>query len=108
MATRKTRTNRTAKKGGNFEKKTEGRVNLGILCESQEGGYYIKLSDNVDITVNGVPFEGEYINLQDPIDKYEYSLTQGWIDEDEFEEKAQLYGEGGDYSYIRQFVSLKL
>jgi hypothetical protein len=102
--TKKTR----AKGKGKYEKKTKGNVQLGILCESQNGGYYIKLSDNVDITINGVNYEGEYINLQDPLDKFEYLLKEEYIEEDEYNEKVELYGEGGDYSYIRQFVSLKL
>lgn len=97
------------KKGKKGKKGKSNYVNLGILCLSQDGdNFYIKVNPEVELTVNGQTFEGEYINLQSPEDKFEFLLENGHIDEDEYNKKIEAYGEGGDLENIRQFVSLRL
>ena len=113
MATRKK--SRTSKKSSKRGKGKSSYVNLGILCEAQEPdedgnpNYYIKLGRDVEeLIVNGQEVEGEYINLQSPLQKFTSLLANGIIDEEEYEESMEKYDEGGEYEGIKYFVSLKL
>lgn len=112
MATRKS--SRTSKKASKKSGKSK-YVNLGILCEAQEPDedgnpkYYIKLGKDVEeLVINGQEVEGQYIDLQSPLQKFAGLLSYGVIDEDEYEESVAKYDEGGEYEGIKYFVSVKL
>ena len=55
-------------------------ADIGSMNKSKEGGYYIKLEDNVQIHITGTNYKGdpidvtvkggEYLNLEKPEDKY--------------------------------------
>jgi hypothetical protein len=99
---------KTSKKSGG-KKKTSGTVEIGYLCVAQDGeSYYIKRNPKVDISINGVDFEGDYINLNSPEDKFNFLLEGEYIDADEYNENIEKYSEGGDFESTQYFVSLKL
>ncbi len=94
-------------------------VNVGILCRRKDGdGFYIKLDNEVQITIDGDTVTGGYLNANDPLDKYEKiiakaerDLEEGNINEDEYNEKienanaqAQRFQDDGDLSYISKEI----
>lgn len=65
-------------------------INLGSLNEKRDGaGYYIKLNDQVKLTINGQNFDGKYFNVEKPDKKYAVMLDKGMITEDEAEKKIE-------------------
>lgn len=63
--------------------------------------YYIKLADNVEITVNGVQFTGEFLKVQRPTDKFDFMLNAGKLDEAEHAAKVAEFDKGGKLSFIK-------
>lgn len=83
--------------------------------ENDPDEYYIKLDKDVKVTIDGDTVTGGYLNVSDPLTKYdrmvanaEKRLEEGDIDEEEFDrivEKADEMSkryDGGDLDYIRQ------
>jgi hypothetical protein len=65
-------------------------VKLGSFNEKRDGeGYYIKLNDNVQLTINGQTFDGKYFNVEKPDKKYAVMLDRGIISEEEAEKKIE-------------------
>lgn len=96
-------------------------VNVGIMClrkkenEDDPNEYYIKLEKDIKITIDGDTVTGGYINVTDPLLKYDRMVTKaerdlddGKIDEEAFDgivEKAdnmtKRYLDNGDLEFIK-------
>lgn len=76
------------------------------LDEDGKPQYYIKISDGVEVTVNGVKL-GQFINLERPTKKFERMLDKGKITEEEFESNVSRFEDDGDLNYIKFEVSGK-
>lgn len=69
-------------------KKNKNFVDVGKLNENEkQDGYYIYRDDRVDFLVNGLVPANNYINFQEPEEKYKNMLDKGIITESEAEER---------------------
>lgn len=86
--------------------KNDRYVALGAITIKKEkdaqgrNQYYFKISDDVELTINGRKFTGKYLNVSRPTDKYDRMLEKGKISEDEHEQKCEQFEKGGKLSYI--------
>jgi hypothetical protein len=78
-------------------------VKFGALIKGKEGGYYVTLDKELTLNVNGKPFTGKYINVDDPKLKFQRMLDKGLITEEEYQEKIEKIPE-----YIRQELTIVL
>lgn len=58
-------------------------VTLGSVMVGKDGNSYIAVSKDVQITINGKPFTGKYINLNSPADKFKRMADKGAITSEE-------------------------
>jgi len=64
-------------------------VHLGAIVAGKDGGYYIKLQDDLKLNINGQAFNKKYINVEVPTAKLDRFLEKGFIDETEYEARAE-------------------
>lgn len=82
---------------------------LGAILRNKEGGLYIKFSDDVEITVNGVNVSGKKASLEKPSVKYERMVAAGKMTPEEASRKISEYeDENGSKNFVRQEISIKL
>lgn len=79
-----------------------------ILRRKEDGSLYIKFDDRTSVVINGVDMSGKFANLEKPSAKFERMLAAGAISEEEAQEKIAQYEEGGDLSFVRQEITVKL
>lgn len=90
----------------NNKSKRKKYVPVGVLIESEEKredgqpNFYIKLSKDTKIQIDGKDVSGGYLQVSYPTDKFVSMLKRGTITEKEFNEKVARFSEGGDLSYI--------
>ena len=78
-------------------------VNFGsLIMKKDKSGFYIKLDKDLELSINGDKFNGEYINVNPPTVKYDRMLDQGKITEEEYEKAVARFAKDGDLSFIRQ------
>lgn len=65
----------------------------------EKDAYYIKFSDDVEVTVNGKKVTS--LNVERPTTKYVRMLQAGKISDKEFEAKQEQYSATGEYNYIK-------
>lgn len=85
-----------------------GFAKVGAILRSKEGSLYIKFDKDTNIEINGVRVSGLSANLEKPSVKFERMLAAGKISEEEAAEEIAKYEEGGEKSYVRQEISVKL
>jgi hypothetical protein len=79
--------------------KNKNFVELGAVVESKDGGFYIKLKDDVEISINGRKYNNAYINAETPQSKLERLNKLGFISDSDLE--SRLEG-------VKPFVKLEL
>lgn len=85
---------------------------IGSMMQKKENdkqgraAYYIKISDDVKVTVNGK--EVKFLNIQRPTDKYDYKVENGKMTGEEYDEAVARFQEGGDLSYIKFEITADL
>ena len=81
-------------------------IKLGSLNKKKAGGFTIKLDRDVELTVNGKKFTGEYINVQKPTVKYDNMLKREKITEEEYNKAVARFADGGDLAFVRQELTI--
>lgn len=82
-------------------------VKIGSMLLDQEkdeqgrAKYYIKLNDNVEISINGKKFTGNAFKVERPTDKYDRMAKAGKIDPKEHQAKLDLYSDGGKAAFVK-------
>jgi len=98
-----------------MSKKTSGYVDLGVLIlakdkdKSGRPSYYIKFDKDVDITINGVPFE-KTVSAKNMLTKFD-GMIASTNDEEKIEgyEATQAkFEKGGEYDYMKMQLTAKL
>ena len=91
-------------KTGDKKKKTYAPVGVLIqdkeLREDGQPKYYIKLSKDTKVSINGKDLTGGYLQVSYPTDKFDNMLKRGSISQEDYLQKVSRFSEGGDLSYI--------
>lgn len=65
-----------------------GDLKVGSIFKSKTGnGYYLSKDRKVSLHINGTRFDGEYINMKKPQEKYDTFLEKGIITQEEYDTK---------------------
>lgn len=77
---------------------------VGAMLQKKELGqdgkpqYYLKIDENVEVTVNGKKVTA--LNIERPTAKYERMLSSGKISAEDYEQKMELY-EDGELNFVK-------
>jgi len=97
------------------KKKTSGYVDIGVLILAKDkdsqgkSQYYISLDKEVEITINGVPFE-KTISAKNMVTKFEEMIARTDDEEkiEKYETTKARFEKGGDLDYMRFGLTAKL
>ena len=97
------------------DKKTTGYVDLGVFILGQEkdkfgrSEYYIKFDKDVEITINGVPFE-KTVSAKNMLSKFDnmISYTDDESKIEKYEQTKSRFDKEGDLSYMKFQLTAKL
>lgn len=78
-------------------------VQFGALIKGKDGGFYIRLDDNLKLNINGKPFSGKYLSADKPDAKLDRMVKAGVMDEEEAERRRSNIPE-----YVRLELNAKL
>lgn len=88
------------------ERKKKTYAPVGVIIEDREKRedgqpkFYIKLSKDTQISINGKDVSGGYLQVSYPTDKFDNMLKRGSLTQEEYLSKVARFSEGGDLSYI--------
>jgi flagellar basal body rod protein FlgF len=101
------------KKGGNAKGKRNYAQVGSFALSSREGengekSYYIKISKDTQLTINGKKVKGEYLNVEKPTVKFDRMLAKGTISQEEYNDKIAAFEGEGKLSFIKFEISAEL
>jgi hypothetical protein len=104
---------KTAKKSnylnlGSIIVRTDKETGEPLKDENGKPLYTILLGKDLDIKVNGKKLPSRYLNVENPVTKFERMLKKGVITQDEYNTKTERFQQGGDLSYIKFEISANL
>lgn len=62
-------------------------IKFGNIIKTS-AGLSIILDDNMELSINGQKYKGSFINMQKPIERLNWQLEQGYITQDEYDERS--------------------
>jgi hypothetical protein len=70
---------------------------FGNIWAGKNGSFYIKLEKGLNITINGVPLESEFIQMNKPEENLKRLHSLGFLTEDQLSERAAKLPENLKY-----------
>ena len=97
------------------KKKTSGYVDFGTLVLAKDKDsqgrpqYYIQLDKEVEITINGVPFE-KTISAKNMVTKFDEMISRTDDEEriEKYEATRARFDKGGDLDFLKFGLTVKL
>lgn len=93
---------------GSIIAKTDKETGKPLKDESGKPLYTIYLGKDIELKINGKKVSSRYLNVENPVTKFDRMLAKGVLNQEEYDEKIERFGPEGDLNYIKFEISAKL